>query len=245
MAKTFLQVVNDVLGALRKDPVTNVNETVLSRLATLYANQQKQKVENAILWRVFRHTEQVAFDSADLEKAIPNSTERTRLYKIPGKRPRLYDITDHLATPTIPKDKVWDLDVDKVREIQEENVVFTFDSASYFAVEIDQSGQTCNLLRDTKTSAARTVQVDVWTPQPDLDVSTQNTIVKVPTLPIIHGATYMVLQERGEELGIDGDFYLQQHETTLRDAVGIEESAQGGWEVESDTGRHDVLRRQW
>ena len=95
------------------------------------------------------------------------------------------------------------------------------------------------------TTADRVVQIDLWTPQEGFTVDTQNQIVKAPYLPIVYGATYMATQERGEELGIDGGEYKMLYVQALRDAVSKEVGEQGGYEVEADYGRQDILRRQY
>ena len=55
----------------------------------------------------------------------------------------------------------------------------------------------------------------------------------------------MATQERGEELGIDGGEYKMLYVQALRDAVSKEVGEQGGYEVEADYGRQDILRRQY
>lgn len=245
MSQTFLQIVNDVMVALRQDAVTSVNENTLSRLVTLYVNQYKEKVEDACMWRALRHRETLDFGTTALSAAVTNSNERTRLYKIPGKRPRLYDVTNYVADNTQPKDKVWDIDIDRLYEIQESRVQMSYDSASFFALDVNTAATGVDLHRDTKTNTARKVQIEVWTPQAAMDNDSQDTVIKVPTLPIVYGATFQATQERGEELGIDGNEYKNLYIQTLRDAVGKEEGEQGGWEVESDMQRHDILRRQF
>ncbi len=245
MAKTFLQIVNEVMVSLRQDEVSNVNENIVSKLAALYCNQYKAFVEDACMWRTYRHQETTTFTSSSTSATLSNTTERTRIYDLPGKRTRCYDVTAFTADSTQPKSQVWTQDIDHVREMQENNTPFEFDTASYFALDINALGTGVTLERDVTTTADRVVQIDLWTPQDGFTVDTQNQIVKAPYLPIVYGATYMATQERGEELGIDGGEYKMLYVQALRDAVSKEVGEQGGYEVEADYGRQDILRRQY
>jgi hypothetical protein len=249
MSQSFLQTVNDVLVALRQTQVTDVNASTISAITTLFCNQVKEQVEDACMWRAHRHTEVVTLTSGLVESAavITDSNERSLVYDIPGQRARLFDTTEFDGDNTRPKRRMWSTPIDRVREMQDENASQTqgVDFPGRLAVDVDTGFTGVNLHREIVSTQSNTYSVELWTPQASLGTATQDTILKVPHLPVVWGTAWMVTQERGEELGIDGSMYRELYVSALRDAVSKEIDAQGGWTVESEHGRFDVVQRQY
>lgn len=249
MSKTFLEVVNIVLqDYLSQSTVASVDENSLSRVVARYVNQVREQAEDAILWRVLRQKNVTAtFVSADdLETADLGFNKRTRMWDVSGYLPIIYDVTDFTADNSLPKSRVWYAPIDMVRVFQQENATQRVDGPSRFALDINATADDVVLLRDIRANADnRLIELDLWVPQDDMDAQTQNTTIKVPTLPIEYGAAYFATQERGEELGIDGTELKEQWKMTLATAVAKEESELGGMTVEADFGLFDMVRRQY
>jgi hypothetical protein len=249
MSQSFLQTINDVLVALRQTQVTDVDSSTISTITTLFANQVKTQVEDACMWRAHRHTETVTMAAGLVESAavITDSNERSLIYDIPGQRARLFDTTEFDGDSSRPKRRMWATPIDRVRELQDLNASQTagVDYPSRLAVDIDSTNVGVILHREIVSTQSNTYEVDLWTPQATLAKATQTTVLKVPHLPVVWGTAWMVTQERGEELGIDGNMYRELYVSALRDAVSKEVDGQGGWTVESEAGYWDVVRRQY
>jgi hypothetical protein len=230
-AKTFLDLVNDVMAELRENAVTTVNYSNYSTLVAKWINDAKRRVESAWDWQPLNHLVtfqlQYGVTSYDLTALDTRINGRARLRKNPQNVafPLAFDVTPY--TPG----QLFHMPADWVHQQQDKLPLPVYQIRPiYFGLERyndgAKSGLRCILWETPKqdTSGAqqtpRTWNLYFCAPQDDLVNDTD--AIYVPWEPVEKIALEIALNERGEELGESGTTIEDRIQKHLSDAIGID-----------------------
>ena len=232
MALTYRQLLNRVLVALTEDEIDSGTATITSKyhkLLGLFVNQIKEIVEEEHNWRALRATEQVTVSASTSSSAITNANERSRLLRVynelAGEEQALvFDVTDS-NNPY----RLYEMDLSmllKRRALDTSNG----NDPTFFA--IDNTGEDAVSIQVWPTPTdERTIDITMIIPQDVLENSDLDTNIKVPSRPIEMGAIWYALEERGEELGVNGVFNQEAFDRSLGAAVARDAAEQGEYNL--------------
>lgn len=206
MARTFLQLVNDVLRDLREEEVSTWDQTAYSKMIGGFVNALKRDVEAAWLWTPLRqdiaittvggtHTyDLTGTDERALILDAWNDTKQWRLREVVGGYVKEYDygVTPSQASPSEFKLAGLNSGVRQVR-------VFP------------------------TPSGAEQLYFSCYVPQADLAVD--NDAVVIPHRPIVEGAVARARYERGEDGGVPFEGQAAFMSRALADAIAIDSAA--------------------
>lgn len=228
MATTVLQAVNKVLVKLGEDEISNAATSLTERYELLvlsFINDIKEQIEEEHNWRALRQTVSVTIAANGQSAAITEANERSRLVRIYQQNrnavvPLAFDITDSSnPDPLIEMDLAELIYRDTVDpDVRQEPTYFALDNSS---------GDVLDLYVWPRPSASTTIQLTLIIPQAELDKDSLSTEIKIPIRPLIVGATWYALEERGEELGANGLFNEDRYNQALNAAIGRDEAEQG------------------
>lgn len=234
MAVTFKQLLNRALRVTGEDEIADSTTAVTDTqqlLVAEMANQIKEEVEAAHNWRALRQTVTVSLASAN-NATITEANERSRIVRIQeplrGKEVALcFDVTDS-SNPFV----LHELDLAELLYRREMDPDTTSDPYC-FALD-NSSGDVLDLHVYPTPSDTRSIKLMLVIPQPRLDAGDTTdlaTNIKVPTRPIEMGLIRYILEERGEELGINSQFSEEKEMKALRDAVSLDAAEQGDYNL--------------
>lgn len=219
--RTHLELVNKVLVNLRETPVTALN-SAYPMLISQYVNQAKEKVEDQWQWRSLATT--AVFDTALGQQDYFLDGMGTPLVAFTPDRPATE--RSFLLRDSYYQTGVVVMDANSARELCEEpfegmveeyrvpsQVVYGAPTEFSYTVE---EGKPV-LWLDKPPDGVYTIQVRLFTPQPELVAATDPVIA--PWRPIVSLATFLAMQERGEELGTQADIYLAAYQDEVARAI--------------------------
>jgi hypothetical protein len=235
MAVTFRQLINRVLLVL--DPNNQVSDSATEltdayhKLVAAFVNHIKEEVEDSHNWRKLRQSIDVTINAGLTDATIAGTNERSRLYRefdeVNGiERPLVIDITT--SGQEFP---LQEIDLARLRYLNEVNQVTNSRFSPQFAID-DTSGDTLDLAVYPESTVNRTYRLNLIVPQSRFNTSTDlNTNILVPARPVELGALWYALEERGEELGVDGVFSENKYRKALDDAISRDAAEQGGYNL--------------
>jgi hypothetical protein len=201
---TYLEAVNDVLIRLREKQVTTVTQTAYSSLIGKFINDAKKRVEDAFAWNALSSTIVIPTVGGTSTYTITGSGQRFKVVDV------LNDTQDTRMAP-VPSSY---MNTVKYMGTQQNGAPF------YYAFNgVDASG-------DTKVDVypvpdgVYSLRFDLIIPQATL--STEATVILVPTEPIVQAAYALALAERGEDNGLMTSEASAIYRNTLSDAIAIE-----------------------
>lgn len=228
MATTFGQLISRVLRKLGENEL-NGSQTALTedyeKLVADYINDVKEEVEDAHNWRALRQTVSPVVLAGTQSIAITEANERSRLVRIwqndaYAEVPLAFDVTD-ADNPT----RLLELDLAEL--IYRDTIdTTTRQDPAYFALD-NSSGDGLAVYVWPRPADDRTLQLTLAIPQPRIADDALDTIIKVPVRPIYIGSVWHTMEERGEELGTNGQFNEQQFNKSLATAVSRDDAEQG------------------
>jgi hypothetical protein len=228
---TYRQTINRVLRNLGEAEIEAATTTLaidgFPALVGQWVNIIKNELEDATNWRVLQDLDTATVLANTSSIALDNATQRSRVVRLSqaehygGARAMCLDITD-TSNPEV----VLEMDLIEVKmRLQLNPTSRATTSPSYFAVSQSASGL---VLRVWPTpSTARDIMILMCTPEPRLDVGDLDTVISIPAYALEMGATWMALEERGEELGIEGVFTEQRYNAARDAEVARDEAEQG------------------
>lgn len=214
--KTYLQLINKVMVNLREDEVSVVVGGYTALIGA-FVNQAKEMVEDSWQWHRRRldltFTTVVGQNDYDLtDIAVVTPSDGTSVW---------VDNRSHLIHDAYRRALVWDVTADdeyrlcKVGASEGKNTrklnPDTNDTPDHFYM---QGGTLSFVYAPTQ---ARTITVHAYIPQDELD--DKDTVVVVPWRPIVDYATYLGMDERGEELGNGIQTYEKAYERNIARAI--------------------------
>lgn len=228
MATTVLEALNEVLVKIGEDEVSNAATSLTETYELLvlsFLNDIKEEIEDAHNWRALRQTVSVTISANNQSATITEANERSRVVRIYQQNahtevPLVFDITD-ASNP----DRLIEMDLAELiyRDTIDPDVR---QEPQYFALD-NSSGDVLDLYVWPRPSADSTIQLTLVIPQEKLAKDSLATNIKIPMRPLRVGATWYALEERGEELGTNGQFNEQRYKDALSSAIGRDEAEQG------------------
>ena len=230
MAVTFKQLLNRALRIAGEDEIADATTTVSDTqqlLVAEMANQIKEEVEAAHNWRALRQTVSVAFTAATNSATISEADERSRVVRIRDNRigaiPLVFDVTDS-SNPV----QLYELDLPEL--LRRRTMNSTQGNVQFFALD-NSAGDVLKMEVYPTPAANTTISAMLIIPQARLDAADATdlaTNIKIPVRPIELGLIRYILEERGEELGINSMFSEQKEAQALADAIALDVAEQGG-----------------
>ena len=227
MSTTYKQVLNQVLERIGEEQLGGSLSTLTDTYHLLLGsivNDIKEQIEDAHNWRALRQFINVTVSAQAVSAAITGANERSRVLRIQqadrGITPLVFDITDASnPAPLLELDLTELLYHDTVNPNQ-------YQDPAYFAVD-NSEGDVLNLYVYPRPSDERTIKVGLVVPQDKLDSATLTTELKIPIRPLVVGAVWYALEERGEELGTNALFSEKRFIDALDSAIS-RDSAESG-----------------
>lgn len=204
---TYLELVNDVLVRMREPEVSTVNQNVLSKIVGRFINDAKRQVEDSYTWNALATTITVTTTASTYNYTLVNSGSRFKVSEV-------YNNTNK-----------WNLRA--VSSVEMNRLLFgttTTQSGApnyYNFNGIDSNGDT---KVDVFPVPDETYSVLFYVFQPQLDLSSDSSILSVPKEPVVHLAFAKALVERGEDGGEQSSEAYSLYRQVLADAIAIESS---------------------
>tara|TARA_Y100000385_G_scaffold105325_1_gene109145 strand:+ start:898 stop:1551 length:654 start_codon:yes stop_codon:yes gene_type:complete len=204
MSTTYLSLVNSVLRRLREEEVSEVSQSIYSKMVGDFVNDAKNLVEDSHQWSTLRTTIVVPTVENTTEYTLTNAGERVKIYSAINDTSNFFM---HYETPN------W---FNNAYYISGE-VSGTPDSYTFSGV--DSNGDT-KLRVYPKPSGVFSMRFDLIARENDLESSTDTTVL--PKNPIIHNAVALLARERGETGGTTAQDYFLIAEKHLSDAIALD-----------------------
>lgn len=206
MNKTYLELVNDVLIRLRESEVALVSQNSYSKLIGKFINDGKRQVEDAWAWNALRTT-----------LTVP-TVNGTSLYTLTGSGVRFKVLSVIDDTSNGPLDNI---NYAALFQEQLTNSVTTNSPAYYAFNGVDSNNDTKVEFFPTPNDVY-SIKFSIVKPQAEL--SSESTVLLVPSEPVIFYAYAKALAERGEDGGITSGEAYQLYLQSLADHIAIESS---------------------
>ena len=214
---TFLELVNDVLVRMREPEVATVNENVLSKIVGRFINDAKRQVEDAYNWNALTDTLTATTVASTFNYTLIGSGARFKLLEV-------YDVTNRSHLTALPTVEMTKLFISTPTPNTGEPAYYNFNG-------IDNNGDTKVDLYPIPDNSY-SIYFNIYKPQATL--STDSTIMLVPSEPVIHLATAKALVERGEDGGTQSSEMYSLYRQVLADYIAIEASRypeEDSWEA--------------
>lgn len=228
MATTYLEAINRVLEKVGEETISNAATSLTETYEILigsFINDIKEQIEDAHNWRALRQTVNVSVAAEAQSAVITEANERSRLIRIYQSDnyqvvPLCFDVTD-ASEPTPLKE----LDFAELiyRDTMDPN---NPEDPVYFALD-NSSGDVLELYVYPRPRDIRDIQITLVIPQARFGKTDVATNFQIPIRPLIVGATWYALEERGEELGTSGTFNEQRFEDALNAAIARDDAESG------------------
>jgi hypothetical protein len=213
---TYLELVNDVLVRMREPEVSTVQENVLSKLVGKLVNDSKRQVEDAYKWNALITTINLSTVASTSNYTLTGTGQR---FKIVGAR----NVTQKLELRNIPVGTM-----DEWLEYSAQNA-----SPGYYAFNgVNTTTGDAKLDVYPVPDGVYNLKFETYIPQGNL--TSDGTLLQVPSEPVILGAFARALVERGEDGGLNSSEAYGLYRSSLADHIAIEASRfaeDDGWEA--------------
>ena len=201
---TFLQAVNDVLVRLREEEVSSVTETAYSKLIGKLVNDAKRSVEDAHTWNALGNTLTASTTADIFNYVLVGSGQRFKTLNV------FDDGVDSFLTQ---RESNW-----MAKNLLSNTVLKG--RPSYFNYNgVDSNGDTQVDLYPVP-NGVYTIRFNLYIPQDSL--TSDNTVISVPSEPVILGAYARAIAERGEDTGLSSADAYALYRSSLADAIAID-----------------------
>jgi len=230
---TMREITNRVLQVLGEDEIPTGDSEVTDKYQKLvytFVNQIKEEVEDATNWRALKNIELMTLLVSTDNLVIAGTNDRTRLLReynaVSGiENPICIDVTNPDAPQNIREQDLTHLLRDTYLSLQLDDAA---NAPSRFALDSDPATGAVVFRVRRPLNLERSIYIALIQPQDRFDFDDIDTHVKVPARPIEMGALWYALEERGEELGVNGVFSQTKYRDALDDAVSKDQAEQGG-----------------
>jgi hypothetical protein len=242
MARTYLQLVNDVLVRVREPTVSTVTQTAYSTLIGALVNDAKREVEDAWQWSqlldylsfscvngvTVYETNAMVTRYAAAPISAPNGAEdRTRVWLDPqSTTPILLNTSLNFESLLNYEPTLFD-QVTHVKTLNNPTINLSVPS-TFQVIQSTANNQAGmwnkQILLYPIPDANYTMRLYIVHPQNDFELDTE--VLKVPTAPVVQKAYLYALYERGEELGEALTLTTEKVENTLADAISLDQATQ-------------------
>lgn len=235
----LLQIINRVLVEVSQGH--NVVAGNASSLTDRYhikvaqwVNDILEEVEDSAVWRVLITRATATVSANALSAALSTSTPKSRLLRVHEAHhemlvPLIFDVTSGSAQL-----RLQELDLAEIlRRDQENSNASSGTSPSHFAMDPTPTG--LDVVVWPRPTANVSIEADITLPQARLETDSNAkliTVINVPALPVVLGATWRALLDKGEELeGQTASGAERLYRNELSAAVSMEVSDQGANEL--------------
>lgn len=234
MAKTYLQVVNNVLLNLRETQVTDLSSTY-AQLIGEFVNQAKEKVASAWRWKALSSTLQFTTVLNQTQYALTNSASPT-VTSTSGNFPdqsaeiltdeegnqQVFDATTaasggliRLRRTTRERELALNIYLANQSPVQPNGFSYSFEGGTpFFTLVGAPIGGRVMLLRMKVPQGAFTLGSEIFL---------------LPTRSITSYATFLAMEERGEELSERSALYLDRHNQELQREIERDADGEDGY----------------
>jgi hypothetical protein len=237
MAKTYLQAVQKVLVNLRESPITDLS-AVYSQLLGEFINQAKEKVEAAWRWKGLSTSvsfstvlNQTGYVLSATATPVCTSTsgnfpadERAEILTDDSNNQQVFDTTTASSGGFIRLGRV-------SREQELASNIYLANQApvqpSRFSYSFE-NGIPAFYLMGAPTGA-RSMLLRMKVPQPEFVTLAGTEVFLTPWRPIVSFATFLAMEERGEELSEKSSLYLDRHNQELERSIEMDMSGEQGY----------------
>jgi hypothetical protein len=226
---TYLQACSKVLLNLRENPITDLSASY-SQLIGEFVNQAKEKVEAA--WRWKNLTTSIQFTTIQSQTAYPLLATasspivtssaglfpddlRSEILDDQGHNWQVFDATTAASGGLIrllreTREREMALNIYLANQAPVQPNAFSFATENnvptFFLVGAPQGG--------------RTMLIRMKVPQEQFSIGTE--VFMTPWRPIVSFATFIAMEERGEELSEKSSLYLDRHNQELERAIEVD-----------------------
>lgn len=228
---TVRTVLNRVLTATGNAAIGSAITTIADPYQLMlleFLNQFKEEIEGAHQWRSLVQTLPVTISSGTNSQLIASTNERSRLVRVPDPQgnqfvPLVFDIT--VTAYPIP---LIEMEMQEIRyRILRDSTANQTTQPSYFALDSDAATGQQVLYVWPQPNTTRNCQVTLVVPQATLTSTDLDTNIKIPTTALQRGLTWLVREERGEEIGPSGMFTEQRWIIALDEEISRDRVASG------------------
>lgn len=228
---TVRTVLNRVLTATGNAAIGSAITTIADPYQLMlleFLNQFKEEIEGAHQWRSLVQTLPVTISSGTNSQLIASTNERSRLVRVPDPQgnqfvPLVFDIT--VTAYPIP---LIEMEMQEIRyRILQDSTANQTTQPSYFALDSDAATGQQVLYVWPQPNTTRNCQVTLVVPQATLTSTDLDTNIKIPTTALQRGLTWLVREERGEEIGPSGMFTEQRWIIALDEEISRDRVASG------------------
>jgi hypothetical protein len=201
---TYLQAVNDVLVRLREEEVSTVTETSYSSLIGKFVNDAKRHVEDAYEWNILGTTVVVTTTSGTYSYALTGAGQKFRVTDV------INDTTDSTMTniPFVNMNRFLNFG-------DQTNAIPT-----YYAFDGVDASYDTKVTLFPKPDGVYSIKFSLVVPQAPL--SSDSTVIQVPSELIVQNAYARALVERGEDGGLSSSEAYQLYRSMLSDYISME-----------------------
>lgn len=195
MAKTYMQLINEVLLRLREDEQSSPEANTYTKFIGALINDAKRAVEDAWAWPELYTELSITTSASTHTYAVTGSNQRTSIREV-IETGSLYNL--QLMTPTV---------MGRKRQM---------DASENRPTHYTASGVSSDLLQVSlypTPDAAYTLSLQAIVPQADLSAGTDT--LSVPFEPVVLRAWAYAIKERGEDQGTAFAEALDQYRRTL------------------------------
>jgi len=232
---TFRQTINRVLVSLGQagDLVADSAKTLTDEYHTKVAqvvNDILAEVEAAAQWRALYVRDTVTVSANALSGTLTSSNSESRVFQsVDAHHGRLMPLCFDVTTTTA-QDPLRELDLaELLRRDQGNDNDSETGGPSHFALAPDGADGMALYLWPRQTVAVD-VEIDMIVPQgrlPHTSLAELDTVIKTPAIITQLGATWWLMEDRGEEFGAQGGKQEMRYNKRLSDAVALEHDQQG------------------
>lgn len=235
MAFTSLQAVQKVLLNLRESPITDLSATY-SMLILEFINQAKEKTEAAWRWKGLSTSvgfstvlNQTGYTLSASASPVCTSTsgnfpldERAEILTDELNNQQVFDITTASTGGFIRLGRV-------AREQEVANNLYLVNQApvqpNRFSYSFENGLPVFYLVGNPNAGRSLLLRMKV----PQTQFSTGSEVFLTPWRPIVSFATFLAMEERGEELSEKSSLYLDRHNQELERAIEVDMSGEQGY----------------
>lgn len=223
--KTALQLVNKVLLNLRETQVTDLSSQY-AQLILEFINQAREKVEDAWRWKSLSSTflftsiaSQIAYPitAAASTPAVSSSsgnypTGREEILTDEEGNQQAFDVTTATTGTLIRLQRVT-----RENEYALNTYLATQPAIqpNFFSYQSNTSGGIFTFVQAPQ--GGRIINLHMKVPQDEFSIGTET--ILVPWRPVVSWATFLAMEERGEELSEKSSLYMDRHNQELQRSI--------------------------
>jgi len=215
---TQLQILNQVQRRLRETQTASVATSEYSTLLGDFINEAIEELNVVHDWTQLEAEVSVTLASGTTTYDLTGTTNDSQLIFTDNNCPIAHLYDDGSDTTG---EQLTYVNARAFATLVAQDAASSTNEPPYFTLRPQNDADELEIIFWPEPSATRTAKLRFWTPQAPLavDGTDDATQVYLPNRPLVLGALYMALNERGEEIGEPGNIAEQRYLSALGDAV--------------------------